>query len=106
MQSPSCERPKTNQRTLFLPFAINNCFPTSDEKLLAIFKLILGDLSFDLFGGFYGCITDHCNDAEVPLPKHQTSRRFFALFEKIYDGEPILTVISNIGEDLQYRYFK
>jgi hypothetical protein len=28
-----------------------------------------------------------------------------ALFEKIYDGEPILTVVSNIGEDVQYRYF-
>jgi hypothetical protein len=24
-----------------------------------------------------------------------------ALFEKIYDGEPILTVFSNIGEDVQ-----
>ncbi len=28
-----------------------------------------------------------------------------ALFEKIYDGEPILTVVSNIGEEVQYRYF-
>ncbi len=25
------------------------------------------------------------------------------LFEKIYDGEPILTVISNSGEDVKYR---
>ncbi len=41
MQAPSCERPKTNQRTLFLSFAINNCYPTSDEKLLAAFELIL-----------------------------------------------------------------
>jgi hypothetical protein len=56
-------------------------------------------VSFDLFGGFYRSITDHCNDAEVPLPKHQTSRGFFALFGKIYDGKPILAVISNIGED-------
>jgi hypothetical protein len=33
MQAPSCERPKANQRTLFLSFAINNYNPTSDEKL-------------------------------------------------------------------------
>ncbi len=29
-----------------------------------------------------------------------------ALFEKIYDVEPILTVFSNIREDVQYRRFK
>ncbi len=38
MQAPSCERHKTAQRTLFLLFATNNCFPTSDEKLLALFE--------------------------------------------------------------------
>jgi hypothetical protein len=27
---------------------------------------------------------------------------FFALFEKIYHVQPILTVFSNIGEDIQY----
>ncbi len=27
------------------------------------------------------------------------------LFEKIYDVEPILTVFSNFGEDVQYRCF-
>jgi hypothetical protein len=27
-------------------------------------------------------------------------------FEKIYDGEPILAVFSNIGEDVQYRCFQ
>ncbi len=27
VQAPSCKRPKTTQRTLFLPFEINNCFP-------------------------------------------------------------------------------
>jgi hypothetical protein len=27
VQTPSCERPKTAQRTLFLSFEINNCFP-------------------------------------------------------------------------------
>jgi hypothetical protein len=25
--APFCKRPKTTQRTLFLPFKINNCFP-------------------------------------------------------------------------------
>ncbi len=28
-----------------------------------------------------------------------------ALFEKIYDVEPNFTVISNIGEEVQYRGF-
>jgi hypothetical protein len=37
------------------------------------------------------------------LPTLQISVRIFALFEKIYDGEPILTIVSNIGEDVQYR---
>jgi hypothetical protein len=27
VQIPSCERPKTAQRTLFLSFEINNCYP-------------------------------------------------------------------------------
>ncbi len=27
VQTPSCERPKTAQRTLFMSFEINNCFP-------------------------------------------------------------------------------
>jgi hypothetical protein len=32
-------------------------------------------------------------------PTNHISLEIFALFEKIYDGEPILTVVSNIGED-------
>jgi hypothetical protein len=62
MKAPSCERPTTNQRILFLSFALNNCYPTSDEKLLAAFELIWGIftivkptirlVSFDMFGGF------------------------------------------------------
>jgi hypothetical protein len=47
VQAPSCERPKTAPRTLFLLYATNNCFPTSDEKLLAVFELVLVD--------FYDC---------------------------------------------------
>jgi hypothetical protein len=35
------------------------------------------------------------------LPTLQISLVIVALFEKIYDGEPILTVVSNIGEDVQ-----
>jgi hypothetical protein len=39
------------------------------------------------------------------LPTLQISVGAIALFEKIYDDEPILTVFSNIGEDVQYCYF-
>ena len=35
------------------------------------------------------------------LPTLQLSQGIVALFEKIYDGKPILTVFSNIGEDVQ-----
>ncbi len=45
MQAQSCGRHKTAQRTLFLLFANNNCFPTSEEKLLALFE----------FRRFFGC---------------------------------------------------
>ncbi len=39
-------------------------------------------------------------------PTLQISLDIVALFEKLY-GEPILTVVSNIGEeDVQYRCFK
>jgi hypothetical protein len=30
------------------------------------------------------------------------ARKIVALFEKIYDGGPILTVVSYIGEDVQF----
>ncbi len=32
-------------------------------------------------------------------PTNQISLEILALFEKIFDGEPILSVVSNIGED-------
>jgi hypothetical protein len=32
-------------------------------------------------------------------PTLQISLEILALFEKIYDGQPVLTVVSNIGED-------
>jgi hypothetical protein len=53
----------------------------------------------------YSNYSDATNIGEVPLPKLQTSRGFVALFEKIYEGEPIITVISNIEKDVQYRCF-
>jgi hypothetical protein len=31
------------QQTQLLTFAINNCYPTSDEKFLAVFELVLGN---------------------------------------------------------------
>jgi hypothetical protein len=45
------------------------------------------------------------NIAIDSLPRLQISQGIIALFEKIYDREPILTVISNIGEEVQYRCF-
>jgi hypothetical protein len=37
------------------------------------------------------------------LPRLQISLGIVALFEKISNGDPIITVVSNIGEDVQYR---
>ncbi len=41
------------------------------------------------------------NTAIDSLLTLQISLGIIALFEKIYDGQPILTVISNIGENVQ-----
>ncbi len=49
-----------------------------------------------------GCHVIDSNIANGYLPTLQISVGIFALFEKIYNGEPILTVVSNIGEDVQY----
>ncbi len=70
---------------MFLLYASNYCFPTSDENFLALFEF---RRFFWNWGGGGG----------QPLPKFQTPRGFVSLFEKIYEGEPIITVISNIGE--------
>jgi len=45
------------------------------------------------------------NIAIDSLPRLQISLGIIALFEKIYDREPILTVISNNREEVQYRCF-
>jgi hypothetical protein len=39
------------------------------------------------------------------LPTLQISLGNLALFAKVYYGEPIITDLSNIGEDVQYRCF-
>ena len=45
------------------------------------------------------------NIAIDSLPTFQISVGIIALFEKIYDREPILTVISSIGEEVQFHCF-
>ncbi len=49
------------------------------------------------------CHVVNSNLAIDSSPTLQNALGIIALFEKIYDGEPILTVISNIGEEVQYR---
>ncbi len=43
------------------------------------------------------------NIAIDSLPTLQISVGIITLFEQIYEREPILTVSSNIGEDVQYN---
>jgi hypothetical protein len=52
------------------------------------------------------CHVTNSNIAIDSLPTLQISEGIIALFEKIYDYEPILTVFLNIGEDIKYRCFK
>jgi hypothetical protein len=51
------------------------------------------------------CHVVNSNIAIGSLPTLQISLGIVALFVKIYDGESILTVFSNIEEDVQYRCF-
>jgi hypothetical protein len=51
------------------------------------------------------CHVVNSNISIGALSALQISLRIVALFEKIYDDEPILTVFSNIAEDVQYRCF-
>ncbi len=92
--SSSCERPKTAQRTLFLFFENNNCFQTTLQCRRLMKKS--GKFAFHVV---------YSNVAIDSLPTLQIPLGIVALFEKIYDGEPILTIFSNIGEDVQYRCF-
>ncbi len=45
------------------------------------------------------CHVVNSNIAISSLPTLQILEGIFALFEKIYDGEPIVSVVSNIGEN-------
>ncbi len=49
------------------------------------------------------CHVVNSNIAVDTFPTLQISVGVIALFENIYDGDPIFTVISNNGEDVQYR---
>ncbi len=49
------------------------------------------------------CHMVNSNIAIGSLPTLQISVGIFALFENIYDGEPIGTIVSNIGEDVLYN---
>jgi hypothetical protein len=51
------------------------------------------------------CHVVNSNNAIDSLPTLQILLEIVALFEKIYDGEPILPVVSAIVEDVQYRCF-
>jgi hypothetical protein len=48
---------------------------------------------------------DKSNIAIDSLPDTPNIVRNYRVFVKIYDSEPILTVVTNIGEDAQYRCF-
>ncbi len=51
------------------------------------------------------CNVVNSNIAIGSLPTLQISLGIVALFEKIYDGEPIPTAVSNICDDVQYHCF-
>ncbi len=88
VQAPSCKRPKTTQRTLFLSFEINNCFPITVKCRSFMKKSVK-----------LKCHVVNSNIAIGSLPTLQTSHGLLALFEKIYYRDPIFTVISKNGED-------
>ena len=52
--------------------------------------------------GKLACHVVSSNIAIGSLPTLQTLHGLLALFEKIYYREPIFTVFSNIGDDIQY----
>jgi hypothetical protein len=88
VQAPSCKRPKTTQRTPFLSFEINNWFPITVKCWRLIKKCRK--------------LACHVLNSNIAIGSLQT-HRLFALFKKIYYGEPIFTDFSNIGKDVQYR---
>ncbi len=88
--APFCKRPKTTQRTLFLSFEINNCLP------------IINGISLDA----YEKIRENYMPPVVnSLPILPISLGIVALYEKIYDGEPIFTVFSKHRGGCTIPYF-
>ena len=90
VQAPSCKRSRTTPRTLFISFANNNYFQISGMLRSCMKKSVK-----------LACHVVNSTIAIGSLPTLQKLQGIVALFEKIYDGEPILTVFSNIGEDVQ-----
>jgi hypothetical protein len=86
VQAPSCKRPKTTQRTLFLSFEINNCFPIT-VYVVSVFYEKSAKLA---------CHVVNSNIPIGSLPALQTSHGLLALFEKIYYGDPIFLPSSLI----------
>ncbi len=98
MKAPSCEGPKTTQRSLFFSFASNSCFPASDEKLLAVFELMLEDFYdsktiirycskrlsclFVSLAHFFRFITDLWNNAKVTTAVLLISVKYFCRSSK------------------------
>ena len=89
VQAPSCERPRTAPRTLFLSFANNNCLQITVLRRSCMKKS--EKLARHVVNS---------NTGIGSLPTLQISQGIVALFEKIYDGESILAVLLNIGEDV------
>jgi hypothetical protein len=52
------------------------------------------------------CHVVNSNIAIGSLPTLKMSVVIFPLFEMIYNGQPIPTVVSNIGEDVVYSCYK
>ncbi len=65
------------------------------------FHYIWGKFCFPFFYRCKVCFFFYSDVIHTILGKNL--RGFVAFFEKIYDGELIITVISNIGEGIQYR---
>jgi hypothetical protein len=76
VQAQSSKRPKTTQRTLFLPFETNNCFPITVQCRRLIKKS----------GKLAGHVVKS-NIAIGSLPTLQISQEIVALFEKISDNQ-------------------
>ncbi len=88
VQAPSCKRPKTTRRNLFLSSEIKNFYQQVQRRMPMKKSRKLA------------CQMVDSNIANKSLPTPQISVGIIALFENIYDGKPIFVVISNIGEDV------